>query len=135
MSHTMFATALLGFLLVLLSLNASMTRMSKKITIGDGDDLEMKYAMRAQANLAEYAPIGLFLIWIMEYKFASTVMLTGVTVSFVVARYMHAIGMVFFEKPNLFRFIGTIVTWLAILAGSFQTLKFAYYFVKSDLVL
>src|SRR3982074_2630809 len=54
---------LLGLLVVVLTVNVGIMRGRKKINLGDGGDPEMIAAIRAHANLIEFAPLCLLLIY------------------------------------------------------------------------
>ena len=49
---------LLGLLVVVLTVNVGIMRGRKKINLGDGGDPEMIAAIRAHANLIEFAPLS-----------------------------------------------------------------------------
>jgi uncharacterized membrane protein YecN with MAPEG domain len=126
MTITMITASFLGLLLVYLSYNVSKNRLRAKVSFGDGGDSALQQAMRAQGNLTEYAPLGLILIGLLEYRGAHTALVLGLAVAFVVGRYMHGIALGRFEGPNPFRFWGTILTWLTILVGSIAGLLNGY---------
>ena len=83
---------LLGLLAVLLTLNVARMRGAKKINLGDGGDPEMTAAIRAHANLIEFAPLCLLLIYVASdfYGFWTTAALSAL---FLLARVLHAGGM------------------------------------------
>lgn len=82
---------LLGLLTVALSLHVGRLRGRKKIFLGDGGDPEMLAAIRAHANLVEFAPICLLLVYLAAdfYGFRVTAILSVVLL---VARALHAGG-------------------------------------------
>ncbi|MGE0579944.1 MAG: MAPEG family protein [Reyranella sp.] len=82
---------LLGLLTVALSLHVGRLRGRKKIFLGDGGDPEMLAAIRAHANLVEFAPLCLLLIYLAAdfYGFMVTAVLSLVLL---VARALHAGG-------------------------------------------
>ena len=82
---------LLGLLTVALSLHVGRLRGRKKIWLGDGGDPEMLAAIRAHANLVEFAPICLLLIYLAAdfYGFRVTAILSLVLL---IARALHAGG-------------------------------------------
>jgi uncharacterized membrane protein YecN with MAPEG domain len=82
---------LLGLLAVSLTVSVGRLRMQKKIYLGDGGDPEMLAAIRAHANLVEFAPICLLLIYFAAdfYGFRVTALLSVVLL---VARALHAGG-------------------------------------------
>jgi uncharacterized protein len=113
---------LIGLLAVALTLNIARLRGQKKINLGDGGDPEMQAAVRAHANLIEFAPLCLLLIYIASdfYGFRTVAILSVVLL---VARVLHAGGMLGVIPKG--RFLGAVGTTLvlavsailAILAG------------------
>jgi uncharacterized protein len=83
---------LLGLMAVLLTLNIGRMRGAKKISLGDGGDPEMIAAIRAHANLIEFAPLCLLLIYMASdfYGFWTTAVLSALLL---LARVLHAGGM------------------------------------------
>ena len=83
---------LLGLLVVVLAVNVGIMRGRKKINLGDGGDPEMIAAIRAHANLIEFAPLCLLLIYVASdfYGFWTTAALSAL---FLLARVLHAGGM------------------------------------------
>ncbi|HEY2609552.1 MAG TPA: MAPEG family protein [Reyranella sp.] len=83
---------LLGLLVVVLTVNVGIIRGRKKINLGDGGDPEMIAAIRAHANLIEFAPLCLLLIYVASdfYGFWTTAALSAL---FLLARVLHAGGM------------------------------------------
>ena len=90
-----------------------MVRRSEKISIGDGGNERLTARMRAQLNFAEYAPIVLILIALIELAVGTVDWLWWVAALFVAARILHPFGMDGW-KPG--RAIGIGLTFL-ILAG------------------
>ncbi len=102
---------LLGLLVVALSLNVGRLRGKKKINLGDGGDPEMIAAIRAHANLIEFAPIGLLLIYMASdfYGFWTT---AGLSLLLLIARLLHAGGMLGLVPRG--RFLGASATAVAL---------------------
>ncbi len=113
---------LLGLLAVVLTLNVGRMRGQKKINLGDGGDPEMQAAIRAHANLIEFAPLCLLLIYIASdfHGFWTT---AGLSAVLLVARLLHAGGMLGLVPQG--RFLGAsgttlvlaIVSILLVIAG------------------
>jgi uncharacterized membrane protein YecN with MAPEG domain len=106
-------TAACAILNLWLAMRVGMVRRSEKISIGDGGNERLIARMRAQLNFAEYAPIVLILIALIELAVGTVEWLWLVAALFVVARILHPFGMDGW-KPG--RAIGIIVTFL-IVAG------------------
>lgn len=107
------ATAACALINLWLAFRVGMVRRSEKISIGDGGNERLTARMRAQLNFAEYAPIVLILIALIELASETTEWLWGVAALFVIARILHAFGMDGW-RPG--RAIGIGLTFL-ILAG------------------
>ena len=106
---------LLGLLVALLSHNVGHMRGRKKIYLGDGGDPQMLAAIRAHANLVEYAPLCLLLIYLASdfHGFWLTAILS---VILLLARLLHAGGML--DMVPRGRFIGTAGTMLVLIVPS-----------------
>jgi uncharacterized protein len=103
------ASALLNFWL---GLRVSRLRISEKILVGDGGNLRLIARMRAQLNFAEYAPLVLILIALIELARGTQTWLWGVALVFIVGRVLHAFGM---DGWRLGRMIGIAATMLVML--------------------
>ncbi len=84
---------LIALLFLGLSFRVVKGRQSHKISIGDGDDKDMIKRMRVQANCAEYAPMGLILLGMLEMQSTSPWILHALGISLLVGRVMHAFGL------------------------------------------
>ena len=106
---------LLGLLVVVLTVNVGIMRGRKKIKLGDGGDPEMIAAIRAHANLIEFAPLCLLLIYVASdfYGFWTTAALSAL---FLLARVLHAGGMLGVIPQG--RFLGATGTTLVLAATS-----------------
>jgi uncharacterized membrane protein YecN with MAPEG domain len=106
---------LLGLLAAVLTVNVGRLRGQKRINLGDGGDPEMLAAIRAHANLIEFAPLCLLLIYMASdfYGFWTTAILSIVLL---VARVLHAGGMMGFIPQG--RFLGASGTTLVLVAVS-----------------
>lgn len=102
---------LLGLLVILLTLNVGRLRTQKKIYLGDGGDAELLAAIRVHANLLEFAPLCLLLIYMASdfYGFWMTACLSAVLL---LARLLHAGGMLGFLPQG--RFLGAAGTTLVL---------------------
>lgn len=106
---------LIGLLAVILTVNIARLRGKKKINLGDGGDPEMLAAIRAHANLIEFAPLCLLLIYIVSdfYGFRTVAVLSVVLL---VSRALHAGGMIGVIPQG--RFLGATGTTLVLAATS-----------------
>lgn len=68
-------------------------RISEKISIGDGGNPRLVARMRAQLNFAEYVPIVLILIALVEAATGTQAWLWIVAGIFILGRVLHPLGM------------------------------------------
>ena len=84
------AAALVNFWL---SWRIAQLRVSEKISVGDGGNPRLIARMRAQLNFAEYAPVVLILIGLIEAAKGSPLWLGIVAAIFIFGRVLHGLGM------------------------------------------
>ena len=84
------AAALVNFWL---SWRIAQLRTSEKIWVGDGSHPLLTARMRAHLNFAEYAPVVLILIALIEATTGSPLWLGIVAALFILGRILHAFGM------------------------------------------
>ncbi|MBI1301901.1 MAG: glutathione metabolism protein [Alphaproteobacteria bacterium] len=82
--------ALLGLMLIGLSVNVIKGRRKFGAGLGDADNIEMKRRIRAQANLAEYAPMFLILLGYAEHNGLPLWAVHVLGIIFLAGRVMHA---------------------------------------------
>ena len=113
MQATMIAGGLLGLVLLVLSMRVALIRRANSISMGDGGNAELMMRGRAQANCAEYAPMGLLLIFLSEQAYGTRWFVVALACVLVAGRIMHPFGMANL-KPNVFRVAGMVATWAAL---------------------
>lgn len=113
MPATMLAAAVLGAILLILSIRVTTIRRSDRIAMGDGGNPALIARMRAQANCAEYAPMGLILLALAERQFGPQWFVVALAALLVAGRIVHPIGMAM-QAPNAPRVLGMVGTWTAI---------------------
>ena len=123
---TTITAALLGLIYLVLSYRVTQVRLSDRVTMGDGGNAALTARMRAHANFAEYVPLILILMALIE-------MPLGIDASFwlwlagactVLARVLHAWGMML-PAPNKPRIAGTVLTWTTLALLSLWALVLA----------
>ena len=87
-------------------------RISEKISIGDGGNPRLVARMRAQLNFAEYAPIVLILIALIEAAIGTQLWLWVVAAVFILGRVAHGFGM---DGWSLGRNLGIMTTFVIML--------------------
>jgi len=111
---TLVTAALCGLLYVWLSWRVVQVRQSAKVSLGDGGDARLLQRIRAHANFAEYVPICLVLIFVIENSLeVSPPALWAAGLALVAVRASHAYGMGI-EGDNSWRVFGAAGTWIVL---------------------
>ncbi|NML07376.1 MAPEG family protein [Sphingomonas sp. G-3-2-10] len=76
-----------------LGIRIGRVRTTEKISIGDGGNEKLMARMRAQLNFAEYVPIVLILIGLIELAAGTRGWLWVIAIAFIAGRICHAFGM------------------------------------------
>ncbi len=111
---TGFYAALITIVFVVLSARVIRYRRGNQISLGDGDDGEMRRRVRAQGNCAEYAPLGLILMTLVELQSGPFWLIHATGTLLVLGRVVHGIA---FSRGKLWmagRVGGMIMTFTAI---------------------
>lgn len=82
--------ALLGLMLIGLSINVIKGRRKFGAGLGDADNVEMRRRIRAQANLTEYSPMFIILLGYAEYNHLPHWVVHLFGLAFLTGRVMHA---------------------------------------------
>ncbi len=114
--------ALLGFLLVYLSIRVVRLRRRLKVAIGAGNEPEIERAARVQANFSEYVPIALILLLLAEFQGGSPLVLHAIGLALVIGRVAHAIGVSRTAEDYRWRTLGMTLTFFAIIGGGIANL-------------
>jgi uncharacterized protein len=83
------ATGAAAILNLWLGVRVGRTRVAEKISIGDGGNPQLIARMRAQLNFAEYTPVVLILIALIELAQGSGEWLWTVAALYIAARILH----------------------------------------------
>lgn len=113
---TAFYAALLGLLMLVLVLRVVQGRWTRRIGLGDGGQAEMTCRIRAHANSAENVPMALLLLLLLELTGVAGPWLHAFGIALLVARLLHAWGLSRHGGTSFGRFVGTLLTVLAIAA-------------------
>jgi uncharacterized protein len=124
---TSLYAAILAVIFVVLSIRTIRTRRRQQIAIGDAGDATMLRAIRVHANFAEYVPLSLVLMYLVEVASANTGLIHGLGLCLVLGRLSHALGV---SRPNErfgFRITGMALTFTTILSCS---VVLAYLYIR-----
>ena len=91
--HASVYAGLSGLLLAWLALQAIKAHRASKVKLGDGGVFALQSAMRAHGNFAEYMPITIIMLFLLEYNGAPAWMIHVIGTTFLVGRWLHAQGL------------------------------------------
>jgi len=115
----MLVTPLYAGLLTLwfLLLSAVVIRhRGKGISLGDGGDPTMQRAIRGHGNFAEYVPLALVMMAMLELGHTSIYMLHALGIALLVGRLLHGYALSFTRKWRMGRTWGTVLTFVVLVA-------------------
>ena len=123
-------TALLGLLLIALSINVVLARRRYRVGFGVGTEEGMQQAVRVQANFAEYVPLAAVLLILAELSGMQIAAVHAAGILLVTSRLLHAWGLSHSPGRTFGRFYGTAGTWLVITGLSVWLLRSAIDFSR-----
>jgi uncharacterized protein len=106
---------LLVLLYLVLAMRVVRRRGSDAIWLGDGGNQRMLRVIRGHANFAEYVPLALLLMLILEMSRFSIYLLHALGILLVVARLLHGYALSFTEKFVFGRAAGALLTFFVLL--------------------
>lgn len=113
-SITPLYAGLIALLFIVLSIRVIKVRRGERISLGDGGDSNMTYRIRAQANLAEYAPLALILLAMSEMQGAPAWVVHILGLMLLIGRLMHGWAMSQTPQNLRFRVYGMLLTLIMI---------------------
>jgi uncharacterized membrane protein YecN with MAPEG domain len=115
--------AILALLYVVLGLQVSRLRRGNRVLFGDGDNRELRSAIRAHANFTEYVPIIALMVALLEMSDISAFRVHLLMGTLLVARLIHPLGM--YVGPRTLQFqicrVGGITLTLIVLVAAALT--------------
>lgn len=108
-----------------LGVRVSQVRIAERVLVGDGGNPRLIARMRAHLNFAEYAPIVLVLLALIELGGGNPQALWAASVVFLLGRVLHPFGMDGW-RPG--RQLGILTTMLVMLGLAVYALYLAYQF-------
>lgn len=117
-----FYAALNGLLVLALAMLVVRGRVVTQTEIGDGGHAVMQRAMRAHGNAIEYLPIFLILLLALAEIAAPLWLIHAIGATGTLGRVLHAIGLSTTTGRSFGRGVGTLLTWIAILAAAIAIL-------------
>ncbi|MEM1236184.1 MAG: MAPEG family protein [Pseudomonadota bacterium] len=115
---TALYAAPIALIFLWLSTRVILARRDEKIGLGDGGNKSLMKRMRAQANCAEYAPIGILLIGLVEINGGPALLIHMLGLSLLAGRALHAWGFSASPPVMIGRQIGMVLTALSIASAA-----------------
>ena len=125
LTSTLGTAGALGLVYLVLTVRVIRGRFANGVSLGDGGKAVMQRRIRAHGNFAEYVPLVLILMALIELAGGNRTVLAASGAAVVVGRVLHAIGIEIPKAPNPYRFLGGMITFLLILGGSVWALFLA----------
>ena len=113
---TSIYAGVLGLFFVGLSYAITITRRKLAVSLGDGGDERLQRQVRAQANCAEYLPLGLILLALAEAQGAPAIALHLLGLGLLAGRLLHAAAFLGAAMSLPLRIAGMVLTFLTIAA-------------------
>ncbi|RUO59513.1 MAPEG family protein [Pseudidiomarina insulisalsae] len=122
---SMIYAGLLALLYFALSVAVIRLRWRDRVGIGTGQSKDLEVATRIHANFAEYVPLLLLLLVLMELSGASATLLHGLGGLLFIARICHALGLRMSIGPSWARTVGVLGTFIVLLVEAGYMLGYA----------
>ena len=108
---------ILALLFLALTVRVSQLRGAKRTSLGDGGDPQLMRAIRGHGNFAEFVPLILLMMVVLELSRFSSYVLHAMGITLVLARVLHGYALSFTEKFKFGRFWGAALSYLLLLVG------------------
>ena len=115
---TLISTGILGIIFFIHSLRIIQGRGLTKTSLGDGGNDLMTRRIRIHGNFAEYIPLLLFILFLLESSRAHVVILSLFASALVLGRLLHFYGLYSKETPMWARIGGMQLTLWPLIIGS-----------------
>lgn len=122
---TAFYAGLLALWFLVLSVRVVKTRRSARIGIGTGENKDLARRVRVHGNFAEYVPLALLLMLLLELNTALAWLLHAAGVALAAGRVAHFLGLGRSAGTSWGRVTGTALTWAALLVLAGANLGYA----------
>ena len=103
-------------LYLVLTFRVVLHRNAYKVGVGTGGDAALTRKVRVHGNFAEYVPLTLLMLALLELAAVSTTWLWTFGIALLLARVLHAIGLGGSAGYSFGRFAGAALTFVVLLA-------------------
>jgi len=108
---------LCALIFVVLSARVIRGRSRRQVILGHGGHADLETAIRVHANFAEYVPLALLAIVLVEAAGFSRTWVHALGIALVVARLVHAHGLSAAKQPAPGRIVGVTLTFAVLVIG------------------
>ena len=119
---TSFYAALLTLMFVALSIRTVRLRAKLKIAVGTNDNAQLLRATRVHANFAEYVPLSLLLLFMLEQQSHQPLLINGLGILLILGRVFHSYGVSQVNEDIRYRQIGMALTFMTLITTSITLL-------------
>ena len=106
--------AIAALLIVVFAVRVTLRRRAISVGIGNGGDAILARRVRVHANAAEYLPIALILLLILELNQTQPLLLHVFGCMLIAGRLLHAYGLSSSAGLSPGRAVGMVLTWAVI---------------------
>jgi uncharacterized protein len=117
---------LLAFWFLLLTLRVVQERHSARVALGDGGNPALQRRVRGHANFAEYVPLALLLLAILELSRFSLYLIHALGILLLLGRLLHGYAFAFRTDFPFGRFWGVLLTVVVLAIEALLCLYQAY---------
>jgi uncharacterized protein len=110
----LYAAILVAWFMVL-TLRVLQERSKADVSLGDGGNTTLQRAIRSHGNFAEYVPLALVLLLILELSRFSIYVLHALGIALVLARLLHGYALAFTTQFRFGRLGGSILTFAVLI--------------------
>jgi uncharacterized protein len=111
-------SGIFGLFFVALSVRTLLLRRQFGIGIGSQDNSILTRAIRVHANFAEYIPLALILIYLLETQTSSNLWIHFICIALLTGRISHGYGVSQVQENFRYRVIGMALTFMVIISTS-----------------
>ena len=110
--------AIFAIFFIVLSIRTIRQRRNLKIGLGDAGNKDMQRAMRVHANFAEYVPLSLLMIYLVEQSGVYAWFVHALCMGLLIGRMSHAYGVSQQRENFAFRVTGMTLTFTVLIASA-----------------
>ena len=119
--------ALLALLFLGLSLRAMLGRKRARVPFGEAASEELRRRLRAHANFAEYVPLAVILMGLLELQGAGAIILNLIGLLLLAGRLAHGYGISRIPEDTRARILGMGLTFAAMIISILSLVAIALF--------